>query len=624
MEAVQYKTGKQTEQEVDGLNKEAYETRNTDQESSLALAEKALAIANKLNYPKGKAGACSSIGFYYLQKGNSEKAFEHFLECTRLYEELLDEEGMGLAFYNMGVLNIRTGNLDNAVECIQKSIVIRQKIGDRQGEGACYFQMAYIHQYFKDWEASIKDAQRSYELRKEVNDAIGMSAALMVLSDAYFKRGDFVKAKEILLESLKLREGTNERLGYYATKQRWMEVNIELGDYEEAEKVAIEGLRMAKEENLPLGIIRFLQSYGKLYLKKNDLQEAKIKFEEALEYATKTAYKSIQYELHESLANICDELGESGTAFRHYKKFHELKEDVISLQSNTRLKSVQFMTQVELAKREAELEKTKNAELKKAYDIIEEKNKDITDSIYYAKRIQNSILPKDSLISALFPNHFVLYKPKDIVSGDFYWVGERNGKRIIAAADCTGHGVPGAFMSMAGSSLLNEIVNEKNISSSGQILNHLRERLMQTLQQTGADGESKDGMDIALCVLDGNNLEFSGANNPLYLIRNKELQEYKSDKQPIGVHVGNEKPFASHKIELRKGDIFYIFSDGYADQFGGPGGKKFMSKRFKELLLNVSQYPVNQQKTMLDSAIEDWKQGGNQVDDILVIGINFE
>jgi serine phosphatase RsbU (regulator of sigma subunit) len=606
---------------IDALNDKSFETRNNDTKLSAELAEKALAASIKLDYDPGKAKALANLGFYYLQKGQNDKAFEQLIECLAVYEKLKDEAGIALAFYNIGLVHLRLGNFNDAVEYIQKCIAIRLKLNDSAGLASCYFQMAFVHQFFNDFEASEIDARKSIEIRKELNDKIGLASSYMVLSDVYHKQKQFAKAKEILEQSLKYREGTNENMGYHATKQRWVEVNIELGNYDVARETANSGLKYATDDNIPLGIIRYLQSLGKLEERLGNKEEAKKKYLESLEQATNTSYKFIQYELHEALADLCSQMGDTASAFEHYKKFHSIREEVVSLQSNTRLKSLKFMSQVESAKREAELEKTKNAELQKAYALIEEKNKDITDSIYYAKRIQNSILPKDNHITALFPDHFVLYKPKDIVSGDFYWISNCAGKKIIAAVDCTGHGVPGAFMSMAGSSLLNEIVNEKNITSPTQILNHLRERLMQTLQQTGADGESKDGMDIALCVFDGNTLEFAGANNPLYLIRNKELQEFKSDKQPIGVHAGAEKPFTSAKIELQKGDTIYIFSDGYVDQFGGPNGKKFMSKRFKDLLLSISGLTLSEQKNALDKAIEEWKGAGQQVDDILVIGL---
>jgi ligand-binding sensor domain-containing protein/serine phosphatase RsbU (regulator of sigma subunit) len=264
----------------------------------------------------------------------------------------------------------------------------------------------------------------------------------------------------------------------------------------------------------------------------------------------------------------------------------------------------------------------RTAEVMMQKEIVETQNKEIRDSILYAKRIQEAILPTQEEIRAAFPDSFVLFKPRDIVSGDFYWFSEKNGKLIITVADCTGHGVPGAFMSMIGNTLLNEIVNEKEVLEPDKILYQLRENIMKCLKQTGAEGENKDGMDIALCVYDKQSMElqFAGANNPLYLITLGDLVEIKGDKQPIGVYKGDTKPFTSHPVKLTKGDCVYIASDGYADQFGGTNGKKFKYKQLKDLLLTVNNQSMAEQKKALDASIEQWKGGLDQVDDILVVG----
>lgn len=619
-EIIGVKSAADKEKVADELNKASYKIRNIDPEESYKKAEEAFKIGESKGYGKGKAEALSNMGFYNLQKGHHEKAYQQLIEAHSIFEKLNDEQGLANVLYNIGIVHLRIGNMDDGIAAFQKSLGMREALNDKDGQAACHFQLSYIHQYFNDWDASKEHAEKSLKLRRETHDIAGEAAALMVLSDTYLKRKDYKTAKELLLASMKLRENSDEKLGYFANMIRWVEINIQMGELAEARKSLKEGLEAARKYEIPFGIIRFLQTTGKLESIENNDEAAKQCYIEALEHTKQNAFKSVEYELHEELAETYGRLNDMEAAFKHYKEFHRIKDKVISLQSNTRLKSVQYINQVQSAKREAELEKEKNAELKKAYDIIEEKNKDITDSIQYAKRIQNAILPKDDFIASMLPESFVLYRPKDIVSGDFYWVGEKYGKKIIAAVDCTGHGVPGAFMSMMGSALLNEIVNEKGITSSAQILNHLRERVMQTLQQTGAEGETRDGMDIALCVINEDNIEYSGANNPLYLVRNGQLQEFKGDKQPIGIYAGNEKPFSLQNVAIRKDDMFYIFSDGYVDQFGGPDGKKFMSRRFRELLVSSANIPVNQQKTILNDALEDWKQGGRQIDDILVIG----
>jgi PAS domain S-box-containing protein len=254
---------------------------------------------------------------------------------------------------------------------------------------------------------------------------------------------------------------------------------------------------------------------------------------------------------------------------------------------------------------------------------IEKKNKAIRDSINYAKRIQQAMLPLKEEIKSNLPDSFILFKPKDVVSGDFYWFSAMDDDIFIAAADCTGHGVPGALMSMIGNSFLNEIVNEKRIREPAVILDTLRENIVKTLRQRGEERDAKDGMDIALCRISKKTLEmqFAGAFNPLYLIHNGELTEVKGDRFPIGYTKGKEDVrFQNHNFQLKKGDLIYLFTDGYADQFGGPKEKKFMYKHFKEMLLSIREKSMTEQKEVLDGAIEEWKGSLEQLDDILVIG----
>lgn len=278
---------------------------------------------------------------------------------------------------------------------------------------------------------------------------------------------------------------------------------------------------------------------------------------------------------------------------------------------------------VELEQRNEEIEAQKDQLIEQRDQIIVQK-KEITDSIHYAKRIQKASLPASEYLSEIFKEHFIFFKPKDIVSGDFFWATKKDNTIIIAAADCTGHGVPGAFMSMFGVSFLNKIINEKSIVNPTDILERLRENVINSLKQTGEIGEAKDGMDIALCCIDLDNkiLKFAGANNPLYLVRNQETVVYKGDKMPIA-HYERMDAFKTQTINLEKDDIFYIFSDGYADQFGGEKGKKFKYGKFRKLLIEISNKPMSEQKELLSKAFYEWKGNLEQVDDIVVIGVKL-
>ncbi|PLX02973.1 MAG: hypothetical protein C0594_11310, partial [Marinilabiliales bacterium] len=255
-------------------------------------------------------------------------------------------------------------------------------------------------------------------------------------------------------------------------------------------------------------------------------------------------------------------------------------------------------------------------------DQIQEQKQEITDSILYAKRIQAAIFPNQELINQLIPNHFILYRPRDIVSGDFYWINNIEGVTVIAVADCTGHGVPGAFMSMLGVAYLNEIILKEYITHTGVILKRLRKEVIRSLHQHGKDDSTKDGMDIAMIAYNEKTgeVQFSGAHNPLYHVRAGELNVIKGDKMPIGIYDKMDK-FTTNELKVEKGDQLYMFSDGYADQFGGPKGKKFKYGAFKRLIKEISDKDMEEQNKLLGRKLDDWQGDYEQIDDILVMGI---
>ncbi len=255
---------------------------------------------------------------------------------------------------------------------------------------------------------------------------------------------------------------------------------------------------------------------------------------------------------------------------------------------------------------------------------IEGQNRNITDSIIYAQHIQRALLPPGDYMKQLLPHRFIFYKPRDIVSGDFYWVNRKEGLIITVAADCTGHGVPGAMLSMLGVSILNEIVNTIKKPDAGKILNDFRDKLIESLHQGGKESHMWDGIDIALCLIDltKESVQYAGAYSPLYLIRDGNLKVFKGNKMPIGFHARMES-FSSHNIKVQSGDMLYIFSDGYADQFGGEDDKRFTQRRFKKLLQNIHNKPMTEQKEELEKTLVEWQGKSNQIDDILVMGIRI-
>lgn len=337
-------------------------------------------------------------------------------------------------------------------------------------------------------------------------------------------------------------------------------------------------------------------------LKKIGEQEGKIK----LQLATLEKQKLILYFVLFVLLLV------SFLGYYIYRSYKIKKEANIKLEEKNRTISAQ----------KDEIEKQKDlAEAQR--DQIAYQKKHITDSIMYAKRIQTALIPSLELFSDKL-EHFVLYKPLAIVSGDFYWVSAQGNLQVIIAADCTGHGVPGAFMSMLGVTMLNEIVNGKHILMPEQIIENLREGIIKALKQVAEEDSIKDGMDIAVCVVDfeKNILWYAGANNPLYLVRGTELIHYRADKMPVAIHY-RMTPFTLQKIDLQKGDAFYIFSDGYCDQFGGPKEKKFMSLQLRETLVAMAGKPMLNQGERLNEIFEEWRGDGPQVDDVTLIGVRY-
>jgi serine phosphatase RsbU (regulator of sigma subunit) len=323
-----------------------------------------------------------------------------------------------------------------------------------------------------------------------------------------------------------------------------------------------------------------------------------------------------------------------------------------------RLEGIVVERTAEVVKQKDEVERQKDVVMQQK-EHIEHIHHELKDSIFYAERIQKAILPHKDYAEENMDDHFILFKPKDIVSGDFYFANKYENTLIFAAADCTGHGVPGAFMSMLGVAFLNEIVNERIAKNSGQILDALRQNIIKSLQQTGKEGENKDGMDLSLCSIDlkSNKLQWTGANNPLYLVRKSDsetetltyfcnqeeitiepslfeggynLYEFKPDKMPVAIYIKMDN-FSTNTIDLKHEDAIYVFTDGFADQFGGPKGKKYMYKPFKNLILSMQEKALEEHKHALDESIELWKAHIDpitndffeQVDDICVIGYKF-
>jgi serine phosphatase RsbU (regulator of sigma subunit) len=372
-----------------------------------------------------------------------------------------------------------------------------------------------------------------------------------------------------------------------------------------------------------------LKSMGMAYFLENQKDKALQCLSESMSMANERTDLGTLTTIHEHYSKIYESSGDYKIALDHLKKRIELADIVMGENDKLKTRELQKRYDISESQREKEIYRLKNIDLVEANEEInrqkaelQSKNRQITDSLYYAGRLQRAVLPSVNTLEKLLKESFVSFQPKDIVSGDFYWFTETDDRLLIAAVDCTGHGVPGALLSMMGNNLLNECVLKEGLIEPAAILENLNQRTKSLLQKQGADVIANDGMDVALCSIDKKNglLSFAGAHRPLIMIRGGELVETKGSRISIGGYSDYDAGFEQHEIVIEEGDTFYIFSDGYPDQFGGPDNRKFMSKRMKEFLLATSGVPLSEQYTLLKSELDNWRIGREQVDDILVIG----
>jgi serine phosphatase RsbU (regulator of sigma subunit) len=527
---------------------------------------------------KGYVNALLLKGNIYESFGDYEKTLQLWLEAYKASIEINDRESEGEACNQLGLIYSRLCNFSKALEFFNKGLTIREELGDENAAASSLNRIGMVLRQTKKYDEALEYYFRSLEIRKRNNQVSALPWTLLGIASTYEDMKKFPEA----LDHYELgMTGGDKR----CTTQCMMgagRVYSLLGNSELAEKRLEQSLMMAQELN---SIALVAEAFSAL---------------------------ASHYELFNS----------PDKALKSFKQFLKSKESLHSSEVQNRLSNIEVAHAVEKSEQEKEIYRLRHVELKKAYDIIEEKNRDITASINYASRIQRAILPDPSDIGGLTSKLFIVYFPKDIVSGDFYWFTQIKKKLVVVAADCTGHGVPGALMSMLGMSFLEEIINFREITESGLILNELRKEVQRALRQTGRSEEQKDGMDIALCVIDKSKkmIQYSGAFNNLYLIRNGELNEYPADRMPIGIFERSDIEFKTNEIPSLPGDLIYMFSDGYADQFGGPNLKKFKYAQLKEVLVSVHMLPLKEQKKRLEKAFLDWKGDNPQIDDVLLMG----
>jgi serine phosphatase RsbU (regulator of sigma subunit)/Tfp pilus assembly protein PilF len=549
-------------------------------------------IFEKMNMKEGTASVYLNLGLIYKKQGNIRKGLEYYMMALKIAEEIEDQVLIGDVCNNIGVLYMEDEkDNEKALFYMNRCLEIGKKLGDNSMEASSYLNIGQVQMNEKKYKEAIESYQRSIGLFREIGNNGTLSIALYHLGHCYNLAGNYPKAIEACMEAL--------------------------------EKAKSQGM---KEE-----ISEIYEVLSEVYFKSNDAQKA---FEYHKLYAD--AKDSVMLEKNNK------QMLELQSQYDSDKKEKEIailqqQNDIQTLELKRKriviysvigalflllIMSVVIYNRYQIKQKANVLLALRNAEIQDQKNIIEEKNKDITDSIVYAKRIQEAMLPAFSVMQNAFPEIFVLFKPKDIVSGDFYFFDTLpNGSSVIAAVDCTGHGVPGAFMSIVGHNSLNQSIHESGKYAPAEILDSLNKLVTHALQQNKTSGV-KDGMDISLCAIDLKNmlLQYAGAMNSMYHIRNNKLNEIKANKLYIGAQA-EQQNFTNHELPLKSGDVIYLYTDGFADQFGGPKGKKFKYKPLQELLLSIHEKPMSSQHAILNNTVEEWKGNLEQVDDILIIGI---
>lgn len=588
------------------------------------------------------------IGNCYISKGNIHDIQSDYEQALAAYLKAEEKFAAKKYFHGLGLAQMGIGNIYNTTNMHQ--------------EAKRYFRMSYknllqTNEVYASWsmnnlatsmsalqeyDSAIFFFERSLEIKLRNQDFYGASYTYNDLGSLYFSQGDYEKALSYYLKALESKEAlegiSRETLSntcldiarIYMIQEKY-DASIHYGEIGLSHALAVgsifyqaEAYRLLADVNAKVSNYKTGFEMLNQFIAIQDSLQQKLYNDNLADLRTK--YDADQKQKEIELLNTSNKLSQLET-----EKANE-KTEVVTMYLAGAVVIILLASFLGIslyrsnqAKNTANLllQQT-NEEVSHQKDIVEEKNKEITDSINYAKRIQNAILPSSRLVQSLFPESFILYKPKDIVAGDFYWFETKEDKILFAAADCTGHGVPGAMVSVICNNGLNRSVREHNLTDPGKILDKTREIVISEFEKS--DEEVKDGMDISLGVFDPKTLKLSwaGANNPLWIIRKNtsEIEEIRPNKQPIGKYA-DARPFMTYDTQLQKGDRLYVFTDGFQDQFGGDRGKKFKANQLKEMLIRLKDEPLSRQSDMLNQVFETWRGKLEQVDDVCFIGIGI-
>lgn len=569
-------------------------------DESIKIHFEAIELSKKNNLKLEEADAYISLSYLYLNLKKNNEAEKYLFDAEKIYLEINDKELLANCYNAFGTFYKNQEEYNKAIEYHTKSLEIRKELKDSLGMSFSFNNIGIVHKQMEDYNTALTYYKESLKIKEKLNNVKGQAGSNINISD-------------ILLTQKK-----------YAEAAKYVEKGILLADSAKAQLFLSIGYQKAHSIFAGLGRMdkayEYSQKYNQLYEKLYNESSNRAITEMETKYASEKKQREIE------MLNAQNEINQM-----QLDKANNLKKIFIAgsflilivifalfFGFNSKRKALKMQQEIN-QKLEEKNEKILHQSL-----IIEQKNKDITDSINYAKRIQEALMPSKTEINKHHPNSFMFYLPRDIVSGDFYWYTRIGSYSIFALADCTGHGVPGALMSMIGINLLNQIVKEGDVTSPGVALKMLDNKINQTFNiHRNEELTSSDGMDIALIAYNEETkvLQYSGANRPLLVTKQNELIEVKPTKHSIGGVSAAVKHFEDHEIKLEKDSNIYLFSDGYTDQFGGEKGKKLKYKPFKDFLVSIIDKPMNEQGEIVAKKFFDWKNNLEQIDDICVMGI---
>ena len=645
------------------LNKARAKVSQGFTEEGIKFYEEAKSYGYKHSLNKVHANATYSLGINYKNIGNVLLARKYLEETFRLAETYKLDNLEASAYMGLGNLYKNIGDIPAALKYLTKATTLKEKLGHRIHTAIGYTNLGNIFRSQGDLDAALKYHLKAFEIRDSLDNEQGLSNSYLNIGVVYQQKKEFEKAKSHFKASVLLCEQQNNLKRLASCYHNLGEIAFLENDIELSKQYHEKALEIRKKISFKEGLAYSYVSIGKIVLSENNLSKAlkygntalvlakEIEDPDRIKQAAKllkdvylkkgNAVKAV--EMMELFVQMKDSILNEANLIetKRYQMQYEHDKELLSLEKEKEVQNAIFEKEKSrkniilvsillglgivvifslfLFNRFQLIRKQKNV-IEQAHGMLEEKTQEILDSIAYAKRIQTAILPPKKIVKEYLNNSFIYYQPKDIVAGDFYWLEHKENKVLFAAADCTGHGVPGAMVSVICNNGLNRSVREYGLTDPGEILNKTREIVIQEFEKS--EEEVKDGMDIALCSLEGNTLRYAGAHNPLWIIRNQELIETKANKQPIG-KFDNPEPYTTHTLELQKGDSIYIFSDGYADQFGGEKGKKLKTANFKKLLFSIQDQPMDKQRKLIEEAFEKWKGNLEQLDDVCVIGVKI-